>query len=195
MLLIAAYRKTKPPAADWRRWSYFAIASALVGGLCWGVGSSLLLLDPSRAEMQLIVFLTCAAIAAGAITAFATFLPAYYCNLLCIMFPTAIWSALQRDALHITYAVLALIWIVVISILAKTFSRFLAESLRLQYENLDLANDLRRQKELAEKANVAKSRFLASASHDLRQPVHALGMFVGALGIVRWTAKAAGWCD
>jgi CheY-like chemotaxis protein len=28
---------------------------------------------------------------------------------------------------------------------------------------------------------VAKSRFLAAASHDLRQPVHALGMFVSAL--------------
>ncbi|MGH6678422.1 MAG: ATP-binding response regulator, partial [Bradyrhizobium sp.] len=48
--------------------------------------------------------------------------------------------------------------------------------------NLDLANDMLRQKELAEAANIAKSRFLASASHDLRQPVHALGMFVGALG-------------
>ena len=40
---------------------------------------------------------------------------------------------------------------------------------------------LRRQKELAEEANLSKSRFLAAASHDLRQPIHALGMFVGAL--------------
>jgi len=30
-------------------------------------------------------------------------------------------------------------------------------------------------------ANLAKSRFLASASHDLRQPLHALGLFVGQL--------------
>ena len=30
-------------------------------------------------------------------------------------------------------------------------------------------------------ANEAKSRFLAAASHDLRQPVHALGLFVGQL--------------
>ena len=35
--------------------------------------------------------------------------------------------------------------------------------------------------EIAEKANLAKSSFLAAASHDLRQPVHALGIFVGAL--------------
>ena len=31
-----------------------------------------------------------------------------------------------------------------------------------------------------EHANLAKSRFLAAASHDLRQPLHASGLFVGA---------------
>jgi nitrate/nitrite-specific signal transduction histidine kinase len=32
-----------------------------------------------------------------------------------------------------------------------------------------------------ELANLAKSRFLAAASHDLRQPLQALGMFVAQL--------------
>jgi len=40
---------------------------------------------------------------------------------------------------------------------------------------------LREKKEEAERANLAKSRFLASASHDLRQPVQALGLFVSRL--------------
>jgi len=41
--------------------------------------------------------------------------------------------------------------------------------------------ELRAQKQAAEEANVGKSRFLAVASHDLRQPLHALGLFVQAL--------------
>ena len=37
-------------------------------------------------------------------------------------------------------------------------------------------------KEKAERANLSKSRFLAAASHDLRQPLQALSMFIAALG-------------
>ncbi|MBS4098051.1 MAG: response regulator [Sulfuricella sp.] len=40
---------------------------------------------------------------------------------------------------------------------------------------------LRVAKESAETANVAKSRFLAAASHDLRQPLHALALLVDVL--------------
>ncbi len=41
--------------------------------------------------------------------------------------------------------------------------------------------DLAAKKDMAERANQAKSRFFASASHDLRQPLHALSLFVAAL--------------
>jgi signal transduction histidine kinase len=37
-------------------------------------------------------------------------------------------------------------------------------------------------RELAEEASQAKSRFFAAASHDLRQPLHSLGLFAAALG-------------
>ena len=42
-------------------------------------------------------------------------------------------------------------------------------------------SELAQKKEEAERANLAKSRFLAAASHDLRQPLHALSFFVADL--------------
>lgn len=45
----------------------------------------------------------------------------------------------------------------------------------------DATLELRARTEEAEHANLAKSRFLAAASHDLRQPLHALGLFLSEL--------------
>ncbi|MES2935338.1 MAG: hybrid sensor histidine kinase/response regulator [Pseudomonadota bacterium] len=49
------------------------------------------------------------------------------------------------------------------------------------FDNIELVDQLRKQKHIAESANLAKSRFLAAASHDLRQPLHALTLFVAQL--------------
>src|SRR5262249_47072244 len=67
------------------------------------------------------------------------------------------------------------------SLFSHRQSRALSEALRLRFENLDLAESLR-------EANLAKTRFLASASHDLRQPMHALGLLVAALSRTRQPA-------
>ena len=45
----------------------------------------------------------------------------------------------------------------------------------------EATQELRSRKDEAEHANLAKSRFLAAASHDLRQPMHALGLFIAEL--------------
>jgi two-component system, sensor histidine kinase len=45
----------------------------------------------------------------------------------------------------------------------------------------EVTHELRERKEEAEQATLSKSQFLSAASHDLRQPTHALGMFVARL--------------
>lgn len=46
----------------------------------------------------------------------------------------------------------------------------------------DVTRELRQRKEEAENATQAKSRFIAAASHDLRQPMHAMGLLIARLG-------------
>lgn len=50
----------------------------------------------------------------------------------------------------------------------------------LESQVLAATKALREQKDAAEMSNKAKSRFLAAASHDLRQPIHAISLLVSA---------------
>ncbi|WP_343593661.1 hybrid sensor histidine kinase/response regulator [Paracidovorax wautersii] len=60
-------------------------------------------------------------------------------------------------------------------------NRRLTESLRLRFENEALAASLQEQIAISERASAEKTRFLAAASHDLRQPMHAVTLFGAAL--------------
>ena len=80
--------------------------------------------------------------------------------------------------------------VVLIFVLAfgRQVNDVLTQSLTMRYENVDLIRELKAQTEAAlaaraaaETASRAKSQFLAAASHDLRQPLHAMGLFAAAL--------------
>ncbi|MDV7338286.1 ATP-binding protein [Terasakiella sp. A23] len=57
----------------------------------------------------------------------------------------------------------------------SAFSKEMEKRVEVRTEELDEA------RKMAEQANVAKSKFLAAAGHDLKQPLEAIGMFSGML--------------
>jgi signal transduction histidine kinase/CheY-like chemotaxis protein len=75
-----------------------------------------------------------------------------------------------------------LIWVPTSIIVNKAFDDSMTRANILSRSNEELAEKLRLEKQEAESANLSKSRFLAAASHDLRQPLHALGLFANQLG-------------
>jgi len=60
--------------------------------------------------------------------------------------------------------------------------RTIRDSIELRFENRELVKQLRTSLTKTDEANNAKSVFLASASHDLRQPLHALALMTEILG-------------
>ncbi|HSC12202.1 MAG TPA: ATP-binding protein [Rhodanobacteraceae bacterium] len=60
-------------------------------------------------------------------------------------------------------------------------ARLQADARELEARIADATRALMVQKDAAEQATKAKSRFIAAASHDLRQPLHAIGLFTSTL--------------
>ncbi len=180
--LFTAWRYTRSPDAvsAWRRWAAVFCGFSLVEGAIWGV-TSVTLASPHAFDEQLLIMLVVCAVSSGAVSAFGAYLPAFYTLFLPATLPFAAVSALQGGFFGTMVAVLVFVFILGMMFVAYRHNADLREMIRLRFENLDLAAALRVQKDAAEAASLAKTRFLAAASHDLRQPVHALSLFVGAL--------------
>lgn len=58
---------------------------------------------------------------------------------------------------------------------------FTRQGFALQWDKMKLAEALEAARAEADNANQAKSRFLAQASHDLRQPIHAMGLLLASV--------------
>jgi len=70
---------------------------------------------------------------------------------------------------------------IILVILSGIYLYFSRRSIAMVYENLDLVERLSEAKLKAENANIAKSQFLTAASHDLRQPLQSISMFMSIL--------------
>jgi signal transduction histidine kinase/CheY-like chemotaxis protein len=177
MSLRPRLRAGASPRSGLRRFT----AVGTVEGLVWSVGIIGVAVRGSI-EQELTALLLGAGVAAGAALSFGTHMPTYLCRFFAATVPYIVWAAVLRgDGLHLILALTVVVYSVSNIQLTRAFNASFLASARLRLANESLVDELRRQKEAAEEANVAKSRFIASASHDLRQPVHALGLLVTAL--------------
>jgi signal transduction histidine kinase/CheY-like chemotaxis protein len=193
-VMRAAYQRSSTKDARWRAWADRFTAGALVAGVTLGVGG-VAIMPAGRFDLQMLVILTITSVVYATQASFGSWFPAFCVFTLGALVPCGVWGALQGDAPHWVFAGLCLIWTPAVIVLARRHEASMVRTLTLQFENAALAEDLRGQKLVAELASVAKSRFLASASHDLRQPVHALGMLVGALRTHRLPDRSVALID
>jgi signal transduction histidine kinase len=132
-------------------------------------------------EIELLVMVVTLSVSAGAISAFGAYLPAFFALFLPATVPYFVYGITSSDPVRQSGCLLLLVYIPAMAGLAVIANRSFKQMVRLRIQTEQMAADLQAQKDIAERANLAKSTFLAAASHDLRQPVHALGLLAGAL--------------
>ena len=166
-----------PPSAT--RWLRQAVLAAFISGVLWGLGS-LFLFPADQVVYQFTFVFALVMMAMAAMFSYAPHYPAYLAFVLPSMVPGIVGLGLQNGAPQVGMAVGVSMMTIVVLGSVRSFNRLFIESMRLRLENVELVGQLTVQKDAAESANLAKSRFLAAASHDLRQPIHALNLYLGA---------------
>jgi len=174
-----SYKRHYKPELAKKYALHFTLGSA-GSGLLWGIAGFLFFPEQST-EHQFYMLIIFTGMSAASLASLHAYLPVFYAFLIPSLLPITIKLFLQGDSLHISLSITVFVFLSGLSYFGLIFNRSLMQSLRLRFENTDLVEQLREQKEEAEKANIAKSKFLAAASHDLRQPLHALILFTSVL--------------
>jgi len=68
-----------------------------------------------------------------------------------------------------------------INVYAMSYRKLFRQVVQARVDQQYLAESLAAHKHVAEEASLAKTRFFAAASHDLRQPLHAIGLLAASL--------------
>jgi signal transduction histidine kinase/CheY-like chemotaxis protein len=174
-----AARQAPTPPAQLRRWIvWHAVCMCLLGLSAGSIG----VLFGFNPHLDLLIGCAFVGIAAYSVAGNATHdLLAFFLTILTgglamsFFIPNAFGDA--------SVYMIAMTWLYmsILSIAANNSHGTVVNSIRLRLANAALAERNARSAALAEQANRDKSEFLAAASHDLRQPVHALLLFVEAL--------------
>lgn len=153
---------------------------SLLSGCLWGA-AGVIFFNPDQPLMLVILFLILAGMAAGAVASTSAYPPIYYVYALPTMLPTAVMNFFGGDEILFASGFAMLFFLGINLVYCRHIHQTIIKGLNLRFENVDLISALTEQKDIAEKASIAKSRFLAAASHDLRQPLHAQGLFLDGL--------------
>jgi len=183
--IIVVWRDLRGPAGrqptSRRCWRY--VAWAAVSGCLWGA-MGLLFFAPDNAVVTVYICIVLAGMTGGSVASLSSFWPAYYVYALPTVLPFAIRSFAHGTPLFSVLGVLSLFLLGVNLAYSRVMQRTVRDAIALRFENVELIRQLTEEKERAEQANRSKSQFLAAASHDLRQPAHALGLYIATLRTV-----------
>ena len=193
--LVRAFERIRPGPAAAPRWGRYWATGSTIAGALWGLAAVTMFPASPANQSLLIVCLFGAAL--GGLYLTAVYKPSFYGFVLPALVPLIVRVAWVGDQVHWFIAGVMSVVLAFVLGFGHRLNDVLTRSLVIRYENVDLIGELKDRtrsaldaRAAAEAANRAKSQLLAAASHDLRQPLHALGLYVAALAA---RARDAEW--
>ena len=170
-VVIVLFRKNKDSVlTNIVKWQLLIAVNSLFIGLSWGVSSSVFYGVVSGSLQPYIVL-----VSVILLSSYFPVLVNYYLSfsVFAISFVLPLVYQLINSESSVDNNIGLILTTYLISMLA--FARWFNKR---EFERLRLQTELYEQNDKVKEANDSKSRFLASASHDLRQPLQALGFYI-----------------
>jgi signal transduction histidine kinase/CheY-like chemotaxis protein len=180
LALYVRYRSNPPAPAEAQHWGRVWTIGAGLSGLIWG-SAGVLMFVPGAPDYQAFLIVALFAVTTGALTLIAVHAPSFYAFVLPTILPIIIRTALEAGAVHLFTAAACSLVLITLLAFGRNLNRLLTQSLHTRFDNVELIAELKAQQQVAEAATRAKTQFFAAANHDLRQPLHAMGLFASAL--------------
>lgn len=151
-ILCRAYLSNAIRSLSASQWINIFTFTTMLAGLTWGCG--IMFLKPANPSIyEMLVATTYCALAAGSVTVLAPIKKISVAFLLSSLVPFIIWQFWQMDRLHVTLGIMATIYLVVLLLVLRNINKAIYDSIKLQYENIDLIENLSRAHERMEQAN------------------------------------------
>jgi signal transduction histidine kinase len=187
VLAVTYLRRWRGSSALLTSWRNRYLAGVMTTGGLWGI--SVWLFYPFGANLErTALLLTVYSFCISAVPALATQFFGFIAFVGLTFVPMILRVALMPEHESWTLAVILLLIFGITVVLGRSYQAAFARVLALKQRGLQLLAQLQIEKMAAdqarreaETANRAKTQFFAAASHDLRQPLHALGLFAEAL--------------
>lgn len=187
ILLARAFRR-RPDAGNPDgplSWLRLARLGAAGGGMIWAAGAFLFMAG-GNAVQEIFTAFVMAGMVAGAVPILAADRLAFRLYAWPIVVTTGL-MALGKDPLHITFSLMAVMFLWGMTRSANLFNQALVESLRLEHEKGALVDKLERARQAAAGLTRAKAEFLANISHELLTPINRITGMAELMGMEEMT--------
>ena len=179
-LIAVAYGKQEIDPADVHVWTWRFAAVLLFLALLWACAAFLFYVEGS-VPYQLFVFALLTSLTVNAAQGGMFWMPFFYVRAVPIMGALIVHFAIEGSVAYVALAAIFSAGYIASAALAKALNKSMRSEIRQRHESARLNAALNAKTLEAEQATLAKSRFLAAASHDLRQPLHALSLLIDVL--------------
>ena len=181
-ILAAGILPARAPRLVWRLIVLNAIDGVAWGALVW------VTLDTTTVSGSILVVAVLAGIAGGSMSSLSPVFPVFVAFVVFELLAVASKLWLLGDPAYHALGAAGALYVATLLGQSRNNARAARAAIDLRFENIELVERLgvetghaQAEHLKAEQANLAKSKFLAAASHDLRQPIHAQGLFLEVL--------------